>query len=414
MKKLCSHLIEDELVGGSSYDLYYQFTGIGTEYNLICHKCYENQEYTEHLQAVSDELWAKVEYLCEGYVGYPEVKERSTNLHFVHETPISLAETIILVAPADGSQDVDCFAITADAKVIAIDFDPLKSQTVYHIQAEDQLNLDEALFMFVSPQNRFLAIVNQNGRYGIVIDVQAQAVILRLDRGEYRYVHSLYPVGFFEKDEAIYIAHGTNWNRLDISRLPDGKIMTERDFIVPDGERHSPHYLDYFHARLAISPNAQWIAEEGWVWQPFGILRIWNLTIWLEGNPYESEDGASCRKPIARDYHWDSPLCWIDDHTLAVWGFGDVVEAMIPAIQLFNLPEGKRERWFAGVQSGNLYFDEYLYSVSDAGTQVWNVQSGEKFLSDAEFRPLTYHAHLKRFISLRDTNQLFLTSISES
>ena len=75
-----------------------------------------------------------------------------------------------------------------------------------------------------------------------------------------------------------------------------GRLLTERTYAPPPGGKGRPeHYLDYFHGTLAVSPDQQWIVDDGWVWAPAGIPRTWNFRRWIEENPWESEDGPSVR-----------------------------------------------------------------------------------------------------------------------
>jgi hypothetical protein len=100
-----------------------------------------------------------------------------------------------------------------------------------------------------------------------------------------------------------------------------------------------------------------------------------------------------------RDCFWDGPLCWIDDRTLAVWGFGND-HKLLPAALIFDVRSGRRIRWFAG-PIGSFTFDRYLYSYStDVGTSVWDVTAGERLFHDKSFCPTTYHPGSRRFITV--------------
>lgn len=157
--------------------------------------------------------------------------------------------------------------------------------------------------------------------------------------------------------------------------------------------RPPAHYLDYFHCSLLPSPDSQWLADNGWVWHPVGIVRTWSAARWLGENPYESEDGASVRALCWRDYRWDSPLCWLDDHTLAVWGYGTEDRALLPAARLFDVRSGSELRWFPGPR-GELFSDgRYLFaSEAASGTTVWDPATGERLLHD----PALHATHLHR------------------
>jgi hypothetical protein len=54
-----------------------------------------------------------------------------------------------------------------------------------------------------------------------------------------------------------------------------------------------------------LSPDQEWIADNGWVWGAAGIVTSWSPRWWLEENVWESEDGPSRRRFVQRWYYWD-------------------------------------------------------------------------------------------------------------
>src|SRR5262249_31206211 len=156
-------------------------------------------------------------------------------------------------------------------------------------------------------------------------------------------------------------------------------------------EERPEHYLDYFHGGLAVSPGGDWIVDNGWVWHPLGGVISWSLRRWIEENPWGSEDGLAKRGLWGPDYFLDGPPCWIHERTVAIWGYGNDEENLIPAALLFDVESGRRVRWFAG-PIGSFIFDRYLFCSSpDAGTSAWDVATGERLFQDASFRPTTFH-----------------------
>ena len=196
-----------------------------------------------------------------------------------------------------------------------------------------------------------------------------------------------------------------------------GELLTQRaPTSYRHGEKQPDHYLNYFHAQLVVSPESCWIADNGWVWHPWGIIRSWSLASWLQHNPWESEDGESVRSIAERAYFWDGPICWIDDSTLAVWGWGEDEQWLLPAVRLIDVCSGKQIRWFPGPRvrqpaawppkklAPSLFFDRYLFAVDDdQGTSVWDVVSGERLLCDQKMSPVHYHPRSKEFLSLGDS-----------
>jgi hypothetical protein len=186
---------------------------------------------------------------------------------------------------------------------------------------------------------------------------------------------------------------------------PDtGELLTSRTIEkYREGDRRlPPHYLDYFHCGLTVSPDDRWIVDDGWHWHPMGYVRSWDLHRWRHENAFESEDGPSARSFRHVAYLWDVPRCFVGDRTLAAWGFGGDDEWMIPAADIYDVTSGKRVRWFAGPPRGQFFFDRNLVVAGPEGTTVWDVETGERLLDEPGFRPLAFHGGDRRYLSLRD------------
>lgn len=141
---------------------------------------------------------------------------------------------------------------------------------------------------------------------------------MQLERDTYHLEHCRFSVAFFKDDQRLLPIYGTRWNWLDIADLCTGERLSERLFDVAPGEKYLDHYLDYFHGRLRVSPDQQWIVDDGWMWHPVGSMFSWNLQHWLHDNPWESEDGLSMLELCSRVWYWDGPLCWINEHVVAI------------------------------------------------------------------------------------------------
>jgi hypothetical protein len=148
------------------------------------------------------------------------------------------------------------------------------------------------------------------------------------------------------------------------------------------------------------SPDHEYLAEDGWVWHPLGMVMAWSLRRWLGGNVWESEDGPSKKVLCHRNYFWDGPLCWLGPRRLTVWGQGDDEQELVPAVRIFDVTTGQEERWFSGPK-GELFFDELLFSCDkEEGTAVWDDATGERILHDGDVRPLRYHRSAKTFLTV--------------
>jgi hypothetical protein len=425
-RRVCLHLLSNR-----EADYCKRFTGIGMDYDLLCVACGKQPEQIEsNLREVCQSCFETVE--TEGYwevlLGRPQVLERSTNLSFVHER-VQLLEPLPAhirdIQPIDALAQSAWIALTENGALARIDLDQRSYSWLAQVP-EGVVHMRQELALLLSVDGSMAAVVNNYGQYGVVIDLQTGLETMRLDRGTYHNNVSAFPVAFFEQGGQTLLIHGTAWNRLDVSDPKTGEVLTGR--VSPayvSGKPRPEHYLDYFHCCLTISPDQEWVVDNGWVWQPTGEVVIWNLRRWMQENVWESEDGPSRKVLCWREYYWDGPLCWVGGQTLAVWGYGDDDERLLPAAWLFDVVTGKEVRWFAGPldephqeaslpsyqgenasyfrhrRQGFLAFDTYLFACSAAqGTSVWDVQTGERLLYDASLRPLRHHRGAHQFLTL--------------
>lgn len=344
---VCNHLLE-----GEASALYRQYTGVGLSYNLLCAQCFNTLKQGEYvLQEVSQEQFQDIDDFCDGVVGEPEILERKSTLSFSHQIvklEALLQSDILSIKPKHGVQTSIWIALLTSGEIVQLDLSQSSIQNIATIP-HDAFDLSQKTTLHLASNNRFIAIVHDVGSDGIIFDLSTQQITMTLNRGTYHAKETPFPIAFFDSGNDVLVVHGTDWNRLDISDPQTGKLLTERHPIpYRRGETRPEHYLDYFHSQLFISPNAKWIAEDGWVWHPVGISRVWQLDHWLTKNIWESEDGASIKTFTRREYHWNAPLYWANDTTLVIWGIGDDDCCMIPAAQVFDVHTGEQIRCFAG------------------------------------------------------------------
>lgn len=408
---LCQHLLESP----DDYAIYYQFTGQDIAYNLICQHCkYVLETLPAQLRRPTLEQFMALDANGEGAVGQPQIRQRPSDLHFVHQV-IKLKTP--LPAPLLDIQPVGetaWLALLRSGELVEIDLSAGSTRSMMRLATVD-LDLPASCALHVSPDGRFAAVVNNRELNGVVLDLHEQRLAMLLMRGLYGHaIHSNFSIGFFEMDGKPHLIHATDWNRLDITDLTTGDLITSRPNVPRTRSPKVPeHYLDYFHGRLALSPDTTWIADYGWMWAPVGEIRVWNLKHWLQHNVWESEDGVSLHRLAYRHYFWDGPLCWLDDYTLAVWGFGEDDEWLIPAVQVFDVMTGKRLRWFAGVRKGLLVFDRYLFAADNDGIDVWDAATGERLLSDPQSAPRWYHPRARRFLNVLEGESFRVSWLQE-
>ncbi len=222
-----------------------------------------------------------------------------------------------------------------------------------------QLNLQ-----IYSYQN-YVAIVQKNGTFGMVINLADADYQKTLERGDYCAYVSSFPIAFYSKDNQTFLIHGTDWNRLDITCLETDELLTNR---IIDYDTDS-NYLDYFHSSITVSSDATHFISNGWIWHPYGQLTLYSIDNFLK--KFELSHQNIDLADDCYSFDWDRPLCWVDEKTLAV-GFSKNTESYgetkFPSELLFvNILENeivKRIEFdgFAntdeGDVSGELFYDE--------------------------------------------------------
>jgi hypothetical protein len=177
--------------------------------------------------------------------------------------------------------------------------------------------------LHASSDGKYAAIVVDHGRTGIVVETQSGTATMQLDGGDDCEETVPFSACFLRLHGRNVFVHRTAWNRLDAADPSTGRSLTDRHIATYESGGERPmHYLDYFHGQLRPSPEGGLMFDDGWVWHPVSIPRIWSVAEWLASNPWESEDGASIIDLGMRD-DWTQPACWIDEQHLAMWGAAD-------------------------------------------------------------------------------------------
>ncbi len=91
-------------------------------------------------------------------------------------------------------------------------------------------------------------------RYGLnaaVVNI-ADGRVIKFAREDYHCDVSSYSIGFLEWDDRVLLIHQTQWNRLDITDLETGSLLTEREIIYrKTGETETNQW--------GTSPKAEWL-----------------------------------------------------------------------------------------------------------------------------------------------------------
>jgi len=398
--RVCCHIM-----GGEAADVFLYFDDMFAEKcHLVCQRCGQDEPLRhESLRLICSDCVS--EYLHskpKAILGARAPKARNTTVHFDHEDIVlgGIGDiNIVAVSPDLSESGPRWFALAHDATLWQFDFSKHMANRMCDVPFS-HLDWGKPISLVSSANGRFVAAYNTKGQFGCVLSVEDCQVTTELDRGNDHIEHYDFSVSFFESPSRTLLIHATAWNRLDITDPAVKQLLTERQQPNRESLRPEPdHYLDYFHSRILVSPTADWVADYGWHWHPYGLIYSWNLQVWLQTNVWESEDGASKHYFAGRPYFWDGPWCWIDDVTLAVWGYGDDDCNLVDAVLFFDVTTGQQTHWFAGPH-GDFAYDEFLYCYSqDEGTSVWDVATGECLVTDRSLKPLGYHARSRTFLS---------------
>jgi hypothetical protein len=396
--RVCRHLLEREL------EHVERFTGEGIVSELVCEAC---TAATELVDACATCREAAAAGGSDRTLGEPGIIDAASSLAFEHRRVIGLP-ALLELQPVVGTDRDHWIGVGRDGCVHALDLDRGQARRLAHLPAE-LVTLDQPILLRLTSDARLAAVANGHGVTGAVIELATGRVTMELRRDRYHPEHCVFPVAFVERGGRELLVHATDWNRLDVSDAHTGELLTAREpTSYTRDEPRPPHYLDYFHGRLAISPDGRRIADDGWVWSPVGVVTTWSLERWLEDNVWESEDGPSLHQLCYRD-SWDLPLCWLDADRLAVWGYGSA-DPLVPAVRIFDAETAHEERWFAGPR-GQLFFDRVLVSAAPDVAEVWDVDAGARLARDRQAAITHHHPSAKTFVGLDPAGQLVTTRL---
>jgi hypothetical protein len=271
--------------------------------------------------------------------------------------------------------------------------------------------------LHASGDGNFVAVVNDYGRYGQVMDLRSGEVTLALDGGQYHPETVPFSFAFAEWQGRVVAIHRTDWNRLDVSDPSTGELLTDRGpTIASQGQERPEHYLDYFHGAIYVSPHGAYVADDGWVWHPSGIPGVWSLDRWLSHNVWESEDGPTRINLCARAYYWEGAVTWIDERFIAIGGIGEDDILMIDGARIFDLTLSidaphfpNKSPWRAHEHKAfpgpaGVFFSEgmRLFSSDGTGLSRWDLADGARTGQIPSFRPTRHHRGANELIQLID------------
>ncbi|MCD9025441.1 hypothetical protein [Cohnella silvisoli] len=337
-------------------------------------------------------------------------------LKFNHRRCTLLENEVILDIQPIITEDNSYFAITRSGKILEINTKDESCNTVFSID-NGELDFDKYVSILISSDRNIVAAFNTFGRNGLVIDLNMNRIMMRFSRDEYHYEQTIFPVAFVKHNNQVLIIHGTLWNRLDITNPLTGEVLTARE----NPETTEEHYLDYFHGQLLISPDHEWVVDNGWEWHPLGSVTTWNLKQWIINNKWESEDGVSKKDLWWGKEDWNDPICWISNTQVGLSGKLDISlfdeEDILnhqkgTVYRIYNVTDGSIVNEFE-IYYGKLFFDTYLFcSSQDKGFQIYDHSNGKVLFEDNTINPVIYHNKSKEFIEVKD-NEIMICQLLE-
>jgi len=240
----------------------------------------------------------------------------------------------------------------------------------------------------INPLDRFIKIyyhfpyICVTERYGLnaatvnIVDKH----ILNFVREDYHCDVSSFSVGFLERNGRVLLIHQTQWNRLDITDLETGELLTKREIIYREtGETgtnefgkfrkmESKNYIDYFHSLIHISPDSKHFLSNGWVWHPSDNILCFETDAFFE--EYEN-----CGKHFEyyRGGDWDRPCSFVGNDMVVIAADKDNIIA----------GEGVSE---ATLKEPPAYHQLLFYKLSEVKTGIYTHSGYENY----DALPLAY------------------------
>jgi hypothetical protein len=410
---------------GEASEFAHRFTGDALDYDLLCESCAAPAsgpaagELVRVCMDCFESVSARGSWLAgsRAVLSRAPVAERATRLSFSHEMvrlPAELGAPLWDLVPLPGGSESVWLAVTRAGALFALDLGRKKVSLLAELAAAG-VEPEGELGLCASPDGQLVAVVEEEGSSGVVVDVASGDIEVMLDRGEPAQ-NARFPVAFVRLDGRLLLCHATAWNRLELSDPRGGQPLLQRP-----SEQAGEHQVAYASSGLHASPDGEWLVDNGFSSEGAGLVSAFRVRRWLESNPFEADDGPSKRYLCQRWHYWDGPIAWLDGGTLAVHGYGPSRAALVPAVLLFDVESGEPLSWFPGpigalchepspVQEG-AGERGLLFSLGDGdGVSVWDPATGERLLHDAGFHPLRYHPGARQFLTTNPGGDLFVIS----
>jgi len=215
----------------------------------------------------------------------------------------------------------------------------------------------------------YICVSERVGLHAAVVNI-ADGRVQKFAREDYHSDVSSYSVGFLERNGRVLLIHQTMWNRLDITDLETGELLTPREVWMRDSGRKSEegwprfeykNYLDYFHSLIHVSPDGKHFLSNGWVWQPYDNIMCFETERFFK--EYEL-----CGESIKyyRGYNWDRPCTFV----------GNAMFVIVADKDEIIVEDGVRE---AELKEPPAYHQLLFYKLSEVKAQTYAYKGYENY-----------------------------------
>jgi len=133
-----------------------------------------------------------------------------------------------------------------------------------------------------SPSGDFSVIYTDLGTKALVLRRDG-SIVREVDRSFYFADRYEYPMALATVDGRDLLVHcPRSYCRIEIEEVESGKVLTERD---------SKPSKDFFHSRLAVSPDGRYLLSAGWFWRPYSGLLGYDINEALRRPEHLDEPG---------------------------------------------------------------------------------------------------------------------------
>ncbi|MEH0548955.1 hypothetical protein QA802_39605 [Streptomyces sp. B21-105] len=157
-----------------------------------------------------------------------------------------------------------------------------------------------------SPSGRYSVVYQERGTQALLLD--GGRPLRELDRSDYQADASDYPVALavLGSGREVLVHCPDEYNVLQVEDTASGERLTT-------GPRDPK---DVFHSRLSVSPDGRHVLMAGWVWQPYGVVEVYDLEEALSRASALDGPGLLPMNPgIDAEI---ASACWLDADRLAV------------------------------------------------------------------------------------------------